>query len=283
MNPRLRIRPESLELTAYFGLTFGISWCCWLPAALFGDGVGVPWVQVLVYAGIAGPPIAAIALLRLNGSRAQREEFWGRVWDFSRLGRGWIVAIVLVYPVLTVLAAIPDRVLSGSGPDWDPLARLVSDPAYMAAHLVLVLALGPIPEELGWRGYALDRMQARRSALGAALLLGTAWAAWHLPLFFVEGSYQYGLGFGTLEFWLYNLTAIAASVLIACVYNNNERSILSAILVHGVLNLTRGAVILPAVAELARTLLLVALAIGVVAVLGADTLAGGSRRPGPRP
>ena len=282
MNPRRGIRPESLELPAYFGLTFGISWCCWLPAALFGGGVGISWVQTLVYAGIAGPPIAAIALLNLNGSRAQREDFWDRVWNFGRLRRGWIVAIVLVYPALTALGAALDRALSGHDPDWGALARLVSDPIYMVAHLVLVLALGPIPEELGWRGYALDRMQGRWTALGASLLLGTAWAAWHLPLFFVEGSYQNGLGFGTLEFWLYNLTAIAASVLITCVYNNSDRSILSAILVHGVLNLTRVAVILPTVAELARTLLLVALAIGVVAVLGADTLAGGSRRPRPR-
>ena len=53
-------------------------------------------------------------------------------------------------------------------------------------------------EELGWRGYVLDRLQEKRSALVSSLILGVVWSLWHLPLFFVQGSYQAGLGVGTL-------------------------------------------------------------------------------------
>lgn len=52
-----------------------------------------------------------------------------------------------------------------------------------------VLVLGPVPEEIGWRGYALDRLQNRWSALGASLGPRRGWAAWHIPLFFMEGVY----------------------------------------------------------------------------------------------
>jgi len=32
----------------------------------------------------------------------------------------------------------------------------------------LVFFIGPFPEELGWRGYVLDRLQAKWNALGQA-------------------------------------------------------------------------------------------------------------------
>jgi membrane protease YdiL (CAAX protease family) len=259
---------SSFGLPAYFSLAFVISWSCWLPAALSGEDIGAAWIQGLVYAGIAGPAIAGIGLLYLTGDRAQRMDFWERVYQVGRLRPRWFAAVVLIYPLLTALGAGLDWTLSGHRPDAGILMQLLSNPGTLFAYLILVLLLGPVPEELGWRGYALDRLQARWTAFGSSLLLGVAWAAWHLPLFFVKGSYQNGLGFGTLAFWLFNLTAIASSVLITWVYNKNERSIFSAIFLHGVLNLTRAVMTLSEAAEVARTLLLTALASGIVIYWG---------------
>jgi membrane protease YdiL (CAAX protease family) len=218
-----------------------------------------------MYAGIAGPAVAAIALLYLEGRPAQREDFWDRVFELKRLRPRWLAAIFLLYPVLTAIGIGIDWVLSGRTPGIDLLARLLANPLVLLAYAGFILLLGPVPEELGWRGYALDRLQLRGSPLNASLLLGVAWVAWHLPQFFIAGTYQHGLGIGTVEFWLFVVTAIALSVLMTWIYDHTDRSVLSAIVVHAIVNFTRATVTVSVAAEIARTLLLVLLA-AVVAV-----------------
>lgn len=256
--------PRSLSaLTAYFGITFLVSWSCWLPAAWSTAGMDTGVIRTLVYAGIAGPLVGAVAMLYLTGNQEQRAEFWERVYDLDRLRLRWLAAILLAYPVLTVLAVGAGWTLNGSGADPSVLMRLLPHPRSFATYVVLIFLLGPLPEELGWRGYALDRLQARWTPLTSSLVLGVIWAAWHLPLFFVTGTYQHGLGFGTFEFWLFDVSVIASSVLFTFMYNCNGRSILSAVLLHGVINFTSAVVALPLMAEAARTFLLIALACGI--------------------
>jgi membrane protease YdiL (CAAX protease family) len=260
--PRSRL-PASLELPAYFTLAFAISWSFWLAAAFSGASIATPWVRWLVYAGIAGPALAGVGLLYLGSSPAQRGDYWDRVFEFRRVGPRWLAVTVLSYPLLTALALALDWIASGRMPDASVLVRLLAHPALLLSYLGFILLLGPVPEELGWRGYALDRLQLRRTPLRSSLILGAAWAAWHLPLFFVSGTYQNELGFGTIEFWLFILTAVSCSVLMTWIYNGTDRSILSAMLFHGVVNFSRAAVTLSVAAEVTRAVLLVALAAGV--------------------
>lgn len=82
------------------------------------------------------------------------------------------------------------------------------------AASVFWLFFGPAPEELGWRGYALDGLQARMNALFASLILGVVWSLWHLPLFFIKGTWQAEqVGLGTQRFWLFMLIVIIDSCL----------------------------------------------------------------------
>jgi membrane protease YdiL (CAAX protease family) len=212
---------------AYFGFALGWSVLFWGASAVLGgpdDSVG--WVVFLV--GGAGPLVAALALT-LREEPATRRDFWVRVIDIRRLRWPWLVAALGIHPALVALAFLANAALGGEAPPWP--AQL-AHPLAALQLLFFVFWFGPLPEEMGWRGFALDRLQLRMGALNASLVLGSVWALWHVPLFFIPDTFQHELGLGSLRFWLFLSSIVPLSVLITWVYNNTSRSTLSAVLVH---------------------------------------------------
>ena len=58
------------------------------------------------------------------------------------------------------------------------------------APSLLVLILAAIFEEVGWRGYGMDSLRKNKNYFTATLIFAGLWALWHLPLFFIQGTYQ---------------------------------------------------------------------------------------------
>lgn len=254
----------------YFALAFGWSWLFWLPAALSGRNVmQFPIVLLLVLGGL-GPPLAAILLTYLEQDSAGRRDYWRRVIDFRRISPIWYAVILLFSPVRSVLAIIVG-LLAGEGlPSFDAASGFLAEPLTIVPFVVYTLLYGPLPEELGWRGYALERLQERWSALVSSLILGAMWGLWHLPMFFMEGTYQQGeLSIGSMRFWLnFCVSIVALTILMTWVYNNTRRSILSAILIHFMGNLTGEVLNLPDQMQYYKAIWTVVAAIAVIAIWG---------------
>ena len=94
-----------------------------------------------------------------------------------------------------------------------------------------ILLLGGGQEEPGWRGFALPRLQRRFGALGASLVLGAIWAAWHVPSFFISGTSQAGIPFVVDAPYV-----VLLAVVFAWVYNSTGGSVLATMLLHAGLN-----------------------------------------------
>ena len=89
-------------------------------------------------------------------------------------------------------------------------------------------------EEVGWRGFALARLQARKSALTSALLISAAWAAWHLPLFTFAGGLS-SMGIAGVAGWLFSI--VTGSILMTWLFNASGGSVLAVALFHGALDI----------------------------------------------
>ncbi|WP_232819215.1 CPBP family intramembrane glutamic endopeptidase [Homoserinimonas sp. OAct 916] len=91
--------------------------------------------------------------------------------------------------------------------------------------------LGGGQEEIGWRGFALDRLLQRHNDLASSLILGVVWALWHAPLWFITGSSQSFMPFGA-----FLIMILAESVILTWVYVGSGRSMFIAMWTHGVGN-----------------------------------------------
>lgn len=154
-------------------------------------------------------------------------------------GGRWLLVVLFLAPIIAVTAAVVELLLGGSSATLGEWGYVVDTNPAAFLPTIAFATLVPLLEELGWRGYALDRLQLEYSALVSSTVLGIVRPVWPLPLFFIEVSYQHDMtGFGPLEFWMFMIGIVLVSVAITWVYNNTARSVLIATVMHGWANVT---------------------------------------------
>ena len=89
-------------------------------------------------------------------------------------------------------------------------------------------------EEVGWRGFALPRLQNKMNALTSSIILTIFWALWHLPLFFYRPGYTIMEWTGILG-WVFSL--LTGSVLLTWLYNSSKASILICAVFHSTIDI----------------------------------------------
>lgn len=266
----------------FFAATFGITWSFWLAAIALDLSFDSALGLALLLAGLTGPGVAGIGFVYLVYDADGRRDFWARLRGTRRIGVRWFLVILLLPFAIVLAAAGIDLVAGGTGATLGAGVRGFATNPMAILPAIFFATLPPLLEELGWRGYALDRLQSRGSALRASLILGALWAVWHLPLFFIDGSYQREtVGFATLEFWMFMVGVIALSVAFTWVYNHTARSILAIILLHGMVNFAGETIEITGRGEIVFTALWIGFAVLLTVALGARTLGKVVRAPRP--
>lgn len=231
-------KPKLAQPWIYFLATYAWTWCFFGIAYLkrvsaeSGSIIGV----VLVLLALSGPAVMGITFVHLALNKEGRKDYWRRILDFKHISFKFYLIIFLLIPAVSILAAI----LSGY---WNVYSFSHKLPSLYLT--ILSAPLVPVLEELGWRGYVLDRLQEKYSALKSSLILGVLWGPWHLPAFFLQGSIFKLMPFASLTFWLFMFHAVVISIFFTWVYNNTYRSILSAILLHIVLEFCANTGLIP--------------------------------------
>jgi uncharacterized protein len=166
------IAPRAQSPLTFFVLVYALSTPLWVIGAVTGSQLS-PDLPVSSFIWACPVIAASLLMYREHGTAGVFALLW-RSFDYSRIrAKVWYVPAVLLLPGIY---AVTYGVMHLLG---TPLPAL---------HFSLLAALGWFVgffiaaecEELGWSGYALDRLQARWTAFEASILLGVVWAGFHL-------------------------------------------------------------------------------------------------------
>lgn len=231
------------SLLVFFLLAFGISWLLWIPTAVMNPVADSPISFILYLVGGFGPTIAGLLMIGRTMDRTGQLDVFQRLIDIHLIDWRWGAFILTIFPVLGWFAIQMYRLIHGSNPVLPALQGFTGqagDYVTLFFIAVQVMVMGPLAEEMGWRGFALDRLISNWNAPMASLIMGIIWGLWHLPLFLFPGSMYYEWGIGSGLFWLFLLRMTALSFLMTMIYVRTNRSILSAVLMHFMFNFTYG-------------------------------------------
>ncbi|GAA2692915.1 MULTISPECIES: type II CAAX endopeptidase family protein [Actinosynnema] len=225
-------------ISAFFVLSFVLSWLAWTPYVLSRNGVGVwdfAFPEILGTSQLAGVlpgaylgPLGAAFLCTAAGEGRPGLRRWaGRLTRWNVNWR-WYVGVILGVPLVlavTTFAVAEDR----GSLTMPPVMVLV---AYLPMLLLQVLTTG-LAEEPGWRDYALPHLQPKLGPLLGNVLLGPIWGLWHLPLFFTDWGARDS---STQTIALFVAGATTISFVMTWVFNRTGESLPLAMILHSGVN-----------------------------------------------
>ena len=228
----------------------------------------VTWMRYAPWVTGTGPSLAGLlmtlALYGLPGVRRLALQL--TPWS---VGRAWpVLAVCLLLPLGAIV--LPVAILAALGasvppPSWEGLST------YLYGAVVGGGLVGPgLMEEIGWRGFALPHLQRRYSALVSSLIIGLAWAFWHLPNFVIPSDRP--------PWWhvaAFVPVTVAVSLVFTWVYNSTGGSLFAVVLLHGAVYAASGLCDAPSsgvTADVLSLLLFAVIAGGLVWRYGAANL-----------
>jgi uncharacterized protein len=219
-------------LTAFFVLACAISWTAWAP--LWAPRLGIPGLPVWRYQhelGAWGPASAAFVVSAFEQGRHGPLGLLRRAGAWRGEGRLAWAALALGAPYgILATAVLAAALFEGHAPDWAGFGRSTAFAEFPALAVLAfnVMSFG-LGEEVGWRGFALARLQRHHTAWRATLYLTAGWALWHLPLFLYRPGYLQ-MGLAGAAGWLFSL--LTGAVLLTWLYNESRGSIFVVALFH---------------------------------------------------
>lgn len=222
------------QLATYFGLAYLISWVIWLP--LYGHIFGLsnlPTVRYQHALGGLGPLIASFLTTLIYSRHEGVRRLVKKCFQVKPL---IFLAIALFSPfVLTLIAATINYSVAKVPMNLSGLLTFKEFPNFnLLAFFIYNLIFFGYGEEVGWRGFALPRLQQKFGALTSSIVLTVFWALWHWPLFFYRSGYT-AMDLAASVGWVASL--LTGSILLTWLFNSSKASILICAVFHATIDM----------------------------------------------
>ena len=216
----------------FYVTCFAVTWAFWITAAFVrrtehDNGIS----SLLMLFGLISPAVTAVITVLTSGNKALKEDLKRKLVGFYRIRPLNIAAAVVVFMGIVALSILLSLLV---GQSLDQFA-FTEDFSFSigGTSALLTILLAAVIEEVGWRGYGEDSVASYFSWFTESIIFGSVWALWHLPLFWIEGTYHYGLkelGIGYVLNFLISVNPLG--FLTTWVYVKNNRSMLACIIFH---------------------------------------------------
>jgi membrane protease YdiL (CAAX protease family) len=162
-------------LLAYFAIAFAGTWALTIPLAL-SSGLNlfplpdIAFVLLFIFSIYTGPFLGALIITRATEGRTGIRQLLKRAVQW-RVGVRWYLAAIFSFLLIWLVSF--SFLYSGA-----PLRGLIANPLLLVTSFLPWLLQGifipALGEELGWRGFALPRLQAQYGPVLATIILGVA-------------------------------------------------------------------------------------------------------------
>jgi uncharacterized protein len=219
----------------FYLLLFPYSWFFWGTAIFSLQAFTSFSGKLLLFCGLIGPLVITLFLIR-NIELKRKEKLLAQVYDYKRITVNGYIQLFLLPIIITAISILLSVLFGYSLTQFNPDPLVTFSILSFLIFLASTFLIGPLPEEIGWRGYLLDAWLEKYSPLKASLLVGLVWATWQLPLFFFIGYPLHRDAVQPLFVLFYLLTIFPKSIVFTFFYMRFNRSILAAILLHFSIN-----------------------------------------------
>ena len=245
----------------FYIITFVATWAFWLFAILFNDGLTRSLGMIL---GGLSPATVAIIFVFSSKSDALKKDFKRKIFNFWKLKPLYIFAAVLLFSAI-VACSILLSTLFGQSLDQFSFTQDFSFTGVGVLSAFATIFLAAVMEEVGWRGYGEDSIAQYHSWFKESIIFGFVWAAWHIPLFWIPGTYHYEIREMNLLYMINFLVSVAPMGFITTwVYVKNGRSMLASIIFHLFINFMQEKIAMTQTTKCVETLVVVVAATIIV-------------------
>ena len=248
----------------FYATCFLITWAFWIAAAVISrtendNGVSM----VLMLFGLLAPAVTAVITVLTSGSRALKQDLKRKIVGFYRI-KPLNILIAIIAFIIIVACSILLSTLFGQSLDQFAFTKDFSFSIGGTSALLTILLAATI-EEVGWRGYGEDSVASYFSWFTESIIFGFVWALWHLPLFWIEGTYHYGLKeLGLIYVLNFLISVNPMGFLTTWVYVKNNRSMLACIIFHLFVNTMQEKIAMTPQTKCVETIVVILAAVLVV-------------------
>lgn len=217
-----RYRPVLFFICAYF-----FTWIFWIPAIFVPETTG----SVLMLIGLIAPAVVSTIFVLVSGSDKLKKDLKDKIISFYKvkwINVFWAVVVFALIVVFSILLSL----LFGQSLKQFSFTDDFSFTGVGIGTAFVTITLASIIEEVGWKGYCEDSIGQYMNWFWESLLFGALWSLWHLPLIFIQGTYQAGLMVNPLYVSNFFIGGIPLGYIITWVYLVSDRSILACMIFH---------------------------------------------------